>query len=138
MSDVTVKQLADVVGIPVERLIAQLGDAGLPAKDEDGTISDTEKVKLLSYLRRSHGKGDMPIDSEVVEPKKVTLKRRSISELRQSGSGPRKTTKTVNVEVRRKRTYVKRSVVQAEEEKRREEKEKAEETEQTSSQCRAA
>jgi len=124
MPDVTVKQLAEVIGIPVDRLIAQLGDAGLPTKDADATITDSEKVKLLSHLRRSHGKADSSDESEDVGPKKITLKRRSVSELRQGGGGAKK---TVNVEVRRKRTYVKRSAVQAEEEQKRLEQEKAEE-----------
>lgn len=129
MANVTVKQLADVVGIPVERLISQLEGAGLPEKDADGSISDSEKVKLLGYLRQSHGKDEPVLDAETVEPKKITLKRRSVSELHQRSSGPGKGSKTVNVEVRRKRTYVKRSVVQAEEEKLRLEKEQVEEAE---------
>jgi translation initiation factor IF-2 len=114
MSDVTVRQLAEVVGIPVERLIAQLGDAGLPEKNADATISDEEKIKLLAFLRRAHGKGEVSTSDDIVEPKKITLKRRSVSELKQ-GAGPAK--KTVNVEVRRKRTYVKRAVVQEEAER---------------------
>ncbi|NNG13763.1 MAG: translation initiation factor IF-2, partial [Gammaproteobacteria bacterium] len=115
MSDVTVKQLAEVIGTPVDRLVSQLEEAGLPAKGADDTISDDEKVKLLSYLRRSHGKVEGESDVEIAEPKKITLKRRTVSELRQKSSGPGKSSKTVNVEVRKKRTYVKRSVVQAEE-----------------------
>lgn len=51
MSDVTVKQFAEVVGIPVDRLIAQLNDAGLATKASDETITDDEKMTLLSYLR---------------------------------------------------------------------------------------
>lgn len=115
MSDVTVKQLADVIGITADRLISQLEAAGLPMKAADDAISDDEKVKLLSHLRRSHGKADDASDVDIAEPKKITLKRRTVSELRQSSSGPGKSSKTVNVEVRKKRTYVKRSVVQAEE-----------------------
>ena len=115
MSDVTVKQLAEVIGTSVDRLISQLEEAGLPMKGADDAISDDEKVKLLSHLRRSHGKAEGARDTEIAEPKKITLKRRTVSELRQKSSGPGKTSKTVNVEVRKKRTYVKRSVVQAEE-----------------------
>jgi len=122
MSDVTVKQLAEVVGISVERLLTQIVDAGLTAKDADAEISDTDKAKLLSHLRTAHGK---ETTKEVAnpEPKKITLKRRTVSELR-VGSGSK--SKTVNVEVRKKRTYVKRGVVQAEEEKVREEQERIE------------
>ncbi|HKK14469.1 MAG TPA: translation initiation factor IF-2, partial [Gammaproteobacteria bacterium] len=119
MTDVTVKQFADVVGIPVDRLLVQLGEAGLPIESADATISDKEKMQLLTYLRKSHGKGEAPT---ATEPKKVTLRRKTHSELRvPSGQGRGAGTKTVNVEVRRKRTYVKRSAVQAEEAKRQEE-----------------
>jgi len=124
MPDVTVKQLAEVVGIPVERLLGQIKEAGLSAKDADSEISDGDKATLLSHLRRSHGKDSEVAETVNVEPKKITLKRRSVSELR-VGSGSK--SKTVNVEVRKKRTYVKRGVVQAEEEKVREEQARLEE-----------
>ena len=124
MSDVTVKQLAEVVGISVERLLTQIVDAGLTAKDADSEISDTDKAKLLSHLRTSHGKGAVKEEVASAGPKKITLKRRTVSELR-VGSGSK--SKTVNVEVRKKRTYVKRGVVQAEEEKVREEEARIEE-----------
>ncbi len=124
MSDVTVKQLAEVVGISVERLLTQIVDAGLTAKDADSEISDTDKATLLSHLRTSHGKDAVKEEVASAEPKKITLKRRTVSELR-VGSGSK--SKTVNVEVRKKRTYVKRGVVQAEEEKVREEEARVEE-----------
>jgi len=121
MPDVTVKQLAEVIGTSVDKLIVQMKEAGISAKDADSEISDGDKATLLSHLRRSHGK-----DSAVATdagPKKITLKRRSVSELRVGGTKG----KTVNVEVRKKRTYVKRGVVQAEEEKVREEQARVEE-----------
>lgn len=105
MSEVTVKQLADVVGISLDRLLTQLGDAGLTATSADDTLSDEEKLKLLKHLRESHGKND---DEVVNTLKKVTLKRRTVSELKQ-GRTPGRGTKTVSVEVRKRRTYVKRS-----------------------------
>ena len=119
MSEVTVKQLADVVGIPPERLLAQLQEAGLEKASQDDTISENEKRELLGFLRRSHGKSE---EVETGAPKKITLKRKTVSELSQptapSRSGrisprtpPAGRGKTVSVEVRRKRTYVKRSVV---------------------------
>ncbi|WP_133716505.1 translation initiation factor IF-2 [Methylocaldum gracile] len=104
MSDVTVRQLADVVGIPVDRLLTQLGDAGLEKSDADDVLSDTEKLRFLSYLRQSHGRSE----GEMAEPKRVTLQRRTVSELKQ-GKIPGKGVKTISVEVRKKRTYVKRS-----------------------------
>ncbi|MEO5574149.1 MAG: translation initiation factor IF-2 [Gammaproteobacteria bacterium] len=111
MSDVTIKQFADVVGIPVDHLLAQLGQAGLPTKDADETISDNEKLQLLGYLRRDQGEGK---EAGIAEPRKITLKRKTVSALRQSGTQG-KTAKTVNVEVRKKHTYVKRSAVIADE-----------------------
>ncbi|MCH9699028.1 MAG: translation initiation factor IF-2 [Gammaproteobacteria bacterium] len=106
MSEVTVRQLADTVGVPLERLITQLGEAGLNANSADDVLSDDEKVKLLSYLRGSHGKQGDSTES----PKKVTLKRRSLGELRQSRStGAGRTTKAVSVEVRKRHTYIKKS-----------------------------
>jgi translation initiation factor IF-2 len=119
MSDVTVRQLAEVVGIPLERLLAQLGDAGLEKGDADDVLSDAEKLQLLSYLRQSHGKGQ----GDVGEPKRVTLQRRTVSELKQ-GKIPGKGVKTISVEVRKKRTYIKRSEL-PESSERRHEMEKA-------------
>ncbi|MGA7983510.1 MAG: translation initiation factor IF-2 [Chromatiaceae bacterium] len=120
MSEVTVRQLATTVGIPVERLLAQLHEAGIDAADEEATLTENEKLQLLGYLRRSHGK----MEAEgAAAPSRVTLKRKSVSELRQPVAGPRTggvrtavtpRTKTVSVEVRRKRTYVKRAVGPAE------------------------
>lgn len=104
MSNVTVRQLAEVVGIPLDRLLTQLGDAGLAINGADDILSDAEKLKLLGYLRQSHGKER----GETAEPKKVTLQRRTVSELKQ-GKVPGKAVKTISVEVRKKRTYVKRS-----------------------------
>jgi translation initiation factor IF-2 len=115
MSEVTVKQLASTVGIPVERLLTQLSEAGISADGADATLTEQEKLQLLGYLRRSHGKSD---GDEGAAPGQVTLKRKSVSELRQPavatrGVGTARPTpaaraKTVSVEVRRKRTYVKR------------------------------
>ncbi len=62
MTDVTVRQFADVVGLPVDRLLAQLGEAGMEISDADDTISDKEKMQLLSYLRQSHGRSSAPAE----------------------------------------------------------------------------
>ncbi len=121
MSEVTVKQFAEVVGIPVDRLLTQLGDAGLKKSSADETINDEEKMELLTFLRTSHGKAaDAPLAA--TEPKKITLRRKTHSEIKvATGQGRTAGTKTVAVEVRKKRTYVKRSAVVAEEQKRLEE-----------------
>jgi len=116
MTDVTVRQFADVVGLPVDRLLAQLGEAGLSISDADATISDKEKMQLLSFLRKSHGKTEVLGSGS--QPKKVTLRRKSHSELRTTASARGSTARTVSVEVRKKRTYVKRAELVAEEEER--------------------
>ena len=108
MSKVTVSQLADVLGVDSEKLLVQLNDAGIIASNGDDAVSNDDKKKLLAHLRASHGK----VESDATAPRKVTLKRKTLSELRVSGSGPRAATRTVNVEVRKRRTYVKREVVQ--------------------------
>ena len=115
MSEVTVKQLANTVGIPVGRLLSQLHEAGISAADGEALLTEQERLQLLSYLRRSHGKKEAESGGA---PNRVTLKRKSVSELRQPVASPRAAgnvraataprAKVVNVEVRRKRTYVKR------------------------------
>jgi len=119
MAEVTVKQLAEVVGIPVERLLTQLGEAGLGERSADEIISDDDKLELLSYLRSSHGKKAKAAD----EPKKITLRRKSVSELKQTGS-QRGTAKKVSVEFRGKRTYAMRKDLAAEEAARRDEEQR--------------
>jgi len=112
MSDVTIKQLAKVLGTPVDKLLAQLGEAGMKFTDPDQVISSTEKVKLLGFLRRTHGKKDEVQPEAAAAPRQITLKRRTVSEITVVPGQRGATAKTVNVEVRQKRTYVKRSAVE--------------------------
>ncbi|MBX3689343.1 translation initiation factor IF-2 [Dokdonella sp.] len=113
MSDVTIKQLAKVLGTPVDRLLAQLGEAGMKFSDPDQVISSTEKVKLLGFLRRTHGKKEEEAPAAApASPRQITLKRRTVSEITVAPGQRGATAKTVNVEVRQKRTYVKRSTVE--------------------------
>ena len=100
MVDTTVKELAESVGIPVDRLLVQLTQSGLPHDDADQQINDEDKAQLLSHLRRIHGKGE----GESAAPKKISLKRRSVRELKISSPQGRR--KTVTVEVRKRRTIV--------------------------------
>jgi len=114
MSDVTIKQLAQVLGMPVDKLLTQLGEAGMKFSDQEQVISSTEKVKLLGFLRRTHGKSEAAAEVDDAAPRQITLRRRTVGELKVAGSGGRgaaASAKTVNVEVRAKRTYVKRSVI---------------------------
>jgi translation initiation factor IF-2 len=108
MSDVTVRQLAQVLGMSADKLLAQLSEAGMKFNSPDQVVTSTEKVKLLGFLRRTHGKKDE--SPEAAAPKQITLKRKQVGEITVS-SGAAKG-KTVNVEVRQKRTYVKRSEVE--------------------------
>ena len=96
MAEVTVTELAKIVGASVDRLLMQMKEAGLSHDSADAAVSDEEKQTLLAYLKGLHGENSG-------EPKKITLRRKTVSTLR---SGNRK---TVNIEVRKKRTYIKRS-----------------------------
>ncbi len=107
MSNKTVRQLAEVVKIPLERLLEQLKEAGLSASAPDDVINEDEKMQLLAHLRKRHGKDDGVIEGSL---KRVTLKRRTVSELKQA-SVPGSSTKTISVEVRKQKTYIKRSEV---------------------------
>ncbi len=107
MSDVTIAQFAEVLKVSVDRLLSQLQEAGIDNAGAEAIISDDEKMELLTYLRRSHGRTG---DALKAAPQKITLHRRSQSELRLSGSQGR--SRTVNVEVRRKSTYIKRDVLE--------------------------
>ncbi|MEN1726812.1 MAG: translation initiation factor IF-2 [Pseudomonadota bacterium] len=117
MSQVTVSQLAEVLGVTPDRLITQLNDAGIKVDDPSAAVTNEDKKKLLAHLRTSHGKGAIAEDSS--GPRKVTLKRKTVSELKVpaggAGRGPRsrgaQPSRTVNVEVRKKRTYVKRAAI---------------------------
>ena len=100
MADVTVKQLADTVGAPTDRLLKQMQEAGLPHKAEDESVSEEQKQTLLAYLKRSHG-------AKEEGKTKITLKRKSTGTLK---AGQGRGGRNVTVEVRRKRTYVKRGV----------------------------
>jgi len=110
MSEVTVGSLAKIVGLPVDKLLKQLADAGMEFSGPDQIVSSTEKIKLLGFLRRSHGRTEKPAEAAAA-PKKITIARRKTEELMVASSGKSRT--TVAVEVRQKRTYVKRDEVAA-------------------------
>ncbi len=116
MSEVTVRSLAKLVGTPVDKLLEQLAEAGMAFSGPDQVVTATEKMKLLGFLRRNHGRDETP--AETSAPRKITLRRRKVEELTVS-AGKSKT--TVNVEVRQKRTYVKRAEIEAPADDEREE-----------------
>ncbi len=116
MADVTVAQFAEVLKVPVEKLLTQLDEAGIEVSGSEDTISEDAKLELLTHLRRSHGQEDASVTSSA--PRRITLKRKSQSELRLSGAQGR--SRTVNVEVRKKRTYIKRDVLEEKAQKEQE------------------
>ncbi len=106
MAEVTVSQFAEVLKVPVDRLLVQLDQAGIKVEGPEAAISDEAKLELLTHLRRSHG-SEAESDGA---PRKITLKRKTQSELKLASAQGR--ARTVNVEVRRKRTYIKRDVLE--------------------------
>ncbi|MGA5484888.1 translation initiation factor IF-2, partial [Pseudomonas siliginis] len=104
---VTVRQLADEVKTPVERLLQQMREAGLPHTAADENVTDSEKQSLLTHLKSSH-------KAKVEEPRKITLQRKTTSTLRVAGS------KSISVEVRKKKVFVQRSPEEIEAERKRE------------------
>ncbi len=107
MTQVTVKQLADEVKTPVERLLQQMREAGLPHTAAEEKVTDSEKQSLLTHLKSSH-------KAKVEEPRKITLQRKTTSTLRVAGS------KSISVEVRKKKVFVQRSPEEIEAERKRE------------------
>lgn len=104
MAEVTVSELATSVGTSVDKLLGQMKEAGLNQGSADDAVSDDEKQTLLAHLKISHG-------AKESGPSKITLKRKTTTTLK-TGSGSSR--KTVNVEVRKKRTYVKRDAEELE------------------------
>ena len=100
----TIRKLAELVNTPVEKLLEQLAEAGMKFSGPDQVVTSTEKMKLLGFLRRTHGKSAAAADAVSETPKKITLARRKLQEVTVN-AGRSKT--TVNVEVRQKRVYVK-------------------------------
>ncbi len=100
MADATVKQFAEALHIAEDKLLFQLREAGVHGKKLEDLVNEEEKKTLLNYLRHTHGKEGLG------GPNKITLKRKITSELRVPGAQGKK---TVSIEVRKKRTYVKRS-----------------------------
>ena len=122
MAEVTVKQLAETVGRPVETLLAQMREAGLAHQGADEIVSDAEKQQLLVHLKRAHGEAE-------AGPTKITLKRKETTTLKVAPAAGGKS-KTVNVEVRKTRSYVKRTPLDDKEQAEREAEEAARKAEE--------
>ena len=107
MSEITVKKLSEIVGAPVETLLAQMQDAGIHVKGADDSITDRQKLDLLEHIRQSSGASETSAKSG-----KITLKKRSNNELKLAGTAG-KGSRTVNVEVRRKKTILRKATAPA-------------------------
>jgi translation initiation factor IF-2 len=115
MAEVTVEDFAKVLKVPVARLIEQLDEAGIKVRGPDDIISEDAKLELLTHLKRNHGRKDATDPA----PRRITLSRKSQTELKlASGQGR---ARTINVEVRQKRTYIKRDVLEEQARKQQEE-----------------
>ncbi|GAC1370623.1 MAG: hypothetical protein NVSMB40_03790 [Aquirhabdus sp.] len=97
MADKSVNELAQQVGRPVEKLLAQLVEAGLPARAATGLVTDSEQEKLVAHLRQSHG--------QAAQDKQINLQRKTLGTAKVASSTGK--AKTINVEVRKKHTFVK-------------------------------
>jgi len=102
MSSITVAQFATELKMPANVLLEQLRSAGVNLSSVDDKVTDTDKARLLESLRRSHG---------ATEGKKITLTRRQTTEIRQADGTGR--SRTIQVEVRKKRVFVKRDTPEA-------------------------
>jgi translation initiation factor IF-2 len=110
MADVTVKQLAQMVGTPVERLLTQIKEAGINITNPEQTVTNEQKHTLLTYLKSNKTKAT---DAEIsAATRTITLKRTSTSQLKLGGAARGK---TVNVEVRKKHTFIKQPETKFEE-----------------------
>ena len=99
MAVTTVAQFAQQLNRPTTALLEQLQSAGVPKKSPDDALTDADKERLLEFLRNSHGTGG-------AERKKITLTRKSTTEIKQADASGK--ARTIQVEVRKKRVFVKR------------------------------
>jgi len=103
MASNNVAQFATELKMPADLLLKQLRDAGVEKHSADDALSKEDKDKLLGHLRKVHGAtGDG-------EKKKITLTRKETTEIKQADSSGK--SRTIQVEVRKKRTFVKRDEV---------------------------
>src|SRR5258708_24828184 len=106
MADVTVSQFGEALKVRVDKLLTQLDQAGISVAGPEDMISEDAKLELLTHLRRSHGSA-----GDGSAPNRITLKRKTQSELKLASNQGR--ARTVNVEVRRKRTSINRDVLES-------------------------
>ncbi|WP_240097978.1 translation initiation factor IF-2 [Thermomonas flagellata] len=101
---ITIRKLAELVNTPVEKLLEQLAEAGMPFSGPDQVVTSLQKTKLLEFLKRSHGKSEQAA-REAVAPSRITLSRSRKQEITvNAGKGGRGGTSTVEVVTRKKIT----------------------------------
>ncbi len=100
MSNTTVSEFASELKKPVETLLEQLKGAGVPKAAASDVLTDSDKQSLLSFLQISHG------TAASGERKKITLTKKSTTEIKQADATGK--ARTISVEVRKKRTFVQR------------------------------
>ncbi|EDZ99439.1 translation initiation factor IF-2 [Burkholderia sp. H160] len=105
MASNNVAQFAAELKMPAGVLLEQLQAAGVQKASEDDNLSEADKARLLDHLRKSHGSND-------ADKRKITLTRRHTSEIKQSDATGK--ARTIQVEVRKKRTFVRRDEAVAE------------------------
>src|SRR5258706_14542023 len=98
MAQLTVRQFAVELKMPPEALLEQLKAAGVAAREEEERLSENDKAQLLDYLRKQHGAAETK--------KRITITRKQTTEIKQAGAAGK--ARTIQVEVRKKRTLVKR------------------------------
>jgi len=113
MSTITIKAFAEQIGIEPERLVKQLNDAGVAGKTVDDSLRDEEKRQLLEFLR-----GGKPTQQAPVSRGKITLKKKTTSEIQQTTKTG--IARTVQVQTKKRRTFVKREVLEQQEAERHE------------------
>ncbi len=100
----TIRKLAELVNTPVDKLLEQLAEAGMPFSDPDQAITSAEKLKLHGFLRRAHGKAERPVE-EAATPGKITLNRSRKQEITITGGAKgSRSASTVEVVTRKKIT----------------------------------
>ena len=99
MTSTTVAELAAELNKPTHTLLEQLSAAGVPKSAGTDAVTEADKQKLLGHLKASHGTAG-------AERKKITLVKKSTTEIKQADATGR--ARTIQVEVRKKRTFVKR------------------------------
>ena len=111
MSEITIKAFAEQIGIEAERLVKQLNDAGVSGKSVDDSLRDDEKRQLLEFLR-----GGTPAPAAPSSRGKITLKKKTSSEIKQTSKTG--IARTVHVQTKKRRTFVKREVLAQQEAER--------------------